>query len=244
MKIVSRNTGYLSRIERYDLQDIFVQPSASCGLIICYALATFKNLTLVTLDLIAEHEEIGVIKKWHNRYSYDSFIDNFHNLQDFLELYDADGFGRWTAEIRYRNVGISITGIRESTEIALSYPKDKTLNIFSLLSEIEQSTFKFNNYDSNILNILKSRHNMSEKRAVLTIQKLIEHKDIYDEFATVITSGRYADPSSAVTIEGYTAESLVLNDSLSLIGAYNVLIYLRELPEEALKELKRGLPKK
>lgn len=244
MKTVSRSNNCLSYIERYDLQDIFVQPSVNYGLIICYALATYKNLTLVSLELETKHEENGVPEAWLDKFSYASFVNEFHDLKKFLDFYDRDNFGSWTANVIYRHAEVLIIGDRKSTEVKVSYSKGRILNIFSLLSEIEESTFKFNNYDSNILNILKSRYNMSEKRAVLTIQELIEHKDIYDEFTTVITSGRYAKPSSAIIIEGYTAESLVFKYPLSLTSAYNYLIYLRECPEEALEELKKSLPRK
>lgn len=243
MKTVSRSNDRLSYIERYDLQDIFVQPSTSYGLIICYTLAMYKNLTLVSLELKAKHEENGVPEAWFDKYSYASFVNEFHDLKKFLDCYDRDDFGSWTANVIYRHAEVLIIGDKKSTEVRVSYSKDRILNIFSLLSEIEQSTFKFNNYDSNILNILKNRYNMSEKRAALTIHDFIEYEDIYKEFTTVITSGRYAEPSSAVNIEGYTAELLVFKYPLSLVGAYDYLIYLRESPEKALKELKKSLPR-
>ena len=92
--------------------------------------------------------------------------------------------------------------------------------------------------------MLKTDFKMSEKRAVLAVQKLLSHKDIYDEFVLVATSGKYAKESSAVSVEGYTAEMLNSNYPLSVLGAYNYLIYLREAPKEALEDLKKGLPRK
>lgn len=38
MKILSKNAGYLSYIERYDLCDVFAESGTVKGLIICYLL--------------------------------------------------------------------------------------------------------------------------------------------------------------------------------------------------------------
>lgn len=85
---------------------------------------------------------------------------------------------------------------------------------------------------------------MTDKRAVLAIQKLQVYKEIYDEFVLAITTGKYANKLNAITVEGYTAEKLNTDFPLSLLGAYNYLIYLRESPKEALEDLRKGLPRK
>lgn len=244
MKIVSKSIGHLSNIERYDLHDIFSKSATSCGLTICYAIAICKKSQLTSLDLEAKHEEIGVAEKWHKKYSQGSFVTSFHGVKDFLDVYDNDDFGRWTLNIVYQNIEVIISGERDKTEIGVSYPKERKLNLLPLLSEVESSTFEFNDYDKQVLGMLKTEFRMSEKRAVLSIQKLLTHKDIYDEFVLVALSGKYAKESSAVSVEGYTAESLNSNYPLSLLGAYNYLIYLRESPKEALDDLKKGLPRK
>lgn len=244
MKIVSKSIGHLSNIERYDLHDVFSKSATSCGLVICYAIVVCKNSKLVSLDLKAKHEEIGVVEKWHKKYSCESFVASFHGVKEFLDFYDNDDFGRWTLNIAYQNVEVIISGERDKTEIGVSYPKERKLNLLPLLSEVESATYEFNDYDIRILSVLKSEFRLSEKRAVLAIQKLLAHKDIYDEFVLVATSGKYAKESSAVAVEGYTAESLNSNYPLSLLGAYNYLIYLRESPKEALEDLRKGLPRK
>lgn len=45
-----------------------------------------------------------------------------------------------------------------------------------------------------------------------------------------------------IKVEGFTAQHLATNYPLSALGAYNYLIYLREMPEKALADLKAGLP--
>lgn len=244
MKIVSKSIGHLSNIERYDLQDVFTQSATSCGLTICYAIAICKDSKLASLDLKAKHEEIGVVEKWHKKYSHESFAASFHGVKDFLDIYDNDDFGRWTLNIVYQDIEVIISGERDKTEIGVSYPKERKLNLLPLLSKVESSTYVFNDYDKRVLGMLKTEFRMSEKRAVLAVQKLLAYKDIYDEFVLVSTSGKFTKGSSAVAVEGYTAEMLNSNYPLSVLGAYNYLIYLRETPKEALEDLKKGLPRK
>ena len=43
---------------------------------------------------------------------------------------------------------------------------------------------------------------------------------------------------------GYTAETLHRDYNLSPLGAYNYLVYLKEDPNNALTDLKAGLPRK
>ena len=73
MKVISKNTGHLSNIERYDLCDTFSDFGTSKGLIICYIISTCKKANLVSLELRARHEEIGVAEKWHKKYTATSF---------------------------------------------------------------------------------------------------------------------------------------------------------------------------
>lgn len=85
--------------------------------------------------------------------------------------------------------------------------------------------------------------NWSEKRIVKSIEKFNRHTDIKRElYDTIMTE---AFPlNSPVTVKGYTAERLNQDARLSVIGAYNYLIYLREDPKQALCDLKQGLPYK
>ena len=244
MILVSKETidGFV--FQRFSLNNLFSTSANNKGLIICYALATCPKVKMVSLELEADFEEIGVPTAWHNWHNNETFTVAYKTIHDFLDVYDHDDFGIWDLTVIYQNIEISISGRRTETEIGLSYSDEKKINLLPLLYEVETSTFGYNDYDKTIIDLLKNEYRMSEKRAVLTVQKLLSHKDIYDEFVMTATSGEYADRSSAIKAEGFTAEALNTEYPLSLLGAYNFLIYLRESPEAALEELKKGLPKK
>lgn len=244
VRIISKDLGYLSKIERYDLDDILCETKDGQGLVVCYAIAMSNDIILESVDLEAEYGDIGTVQEWHERYSEEEFYYKFPRLADFLRAYNYDDFGLWTVKLKYLGIDVAISGRRNETEIGLSYPKNIEINLLHLLSNIETSTYKFSNCDKRVLNLLSSKFELSNKRAVLTLKKLERHKDIYDEFVSTLVLGKYPDENNAITVNGYSAEFLENNYSLSMLGAYNYLIYLRENPEEAFRDLEKGLPKK
>lgn len=91
-----------------------------------------------------------------------------------------------------------------------------------------------------IKNYLIAECSLSERRAGMTISKLARHKDIYLEFSEYVAKRTF--PEAGLSVAGYTAETLNQSYPLSPLGAYNYLIYLREMPDKALADLKAGLP--
>lgn len=90
---------------------------------------------------------------------------------------------------------------------------------------------------------LKSNMNLSEKRISQEYAGLKVHSDIECEFAFYIENGWDSKKADWISIEGFTAQELHKKYPLSVLGAYNYLIYLREEPEEALELLRKGLPR-
>ncbi len=75
------------------------------------------------------------------------------------------------------------------------------------------------------------------------IKKLDTYADIKNELYETLKSGCF--PLNHAIIEsGYTAQALNENTFLTVLGAYNYLIYLRDDTENALLDLKKGLPTK
>ena len=72
------------------------------------------------------------------------------------------------------------------------------------------------------------------------ITKLEQNKDIASEFEYWIENRTYKS-EGAVTVEGYTAKALAAESKyLDGEGAFMMFIELREKPERALKQIKRG----
>lgn len=97
--------------------------------------------------------------------------------------------------------------------------------------------------DSAIRDYMFYECQLSEKIIKKNMEKLNRHTDIKMEFYETIMYEQFP-VNSPIEAEGYTAEQLKKATSLSLLGVYNYLIYLREEPERALKDLKNGLPRK
>ena len=92
---------------------------------------------------------------------------------------------------------------------------------------------------------IQQRFGYSEKRAKIMVDQMSPYDDIIDEFFNYARVGKYCKKDKTKTeVCGYTAERLIKEYNLSPLGAYNFLVYLREEPEKALKDLSAGLPRK
>lgn len=89
---------------------------------------------------------------------------------------------------------------------------------------------------------LTANYHLSNKRVEEVAEKLLKHYPIADEFYRTVNFG--FPLYNPVKVKGHTAQSLYNNYNLSILGAYNYLIYLEKNPEQALKDLKHGLPRK
>ena len=89
--------------------------------------------------------------------------------------------------------------------------------------------------DSMIKDYIRAKTDYSDDMIQATLKKLREHKDVFLEFHNTILAEDY--PKKGIVVEGYTAEQVADRLSLTPLGAYNYLIYLREKPEEALDNL-------
>ncbi len=93
-----------------------------------------------------------------------------------------------------------------------------------------------------IKDYLNSVGTYSQERIIAIIEKLNRYSDIFYEFYYYVLSEQFTE--DPIEVEGYTAQQLKKNYPLSVLGAYNYLIYLREEPKQALSSLKTGLQSK
>ena len=231
-----------TKAEEYSLNELFTKETSGKGLIICYLLAT--EAKLISLDLRPQQDEIGVPLRWYRHYDKDNFNATFNSLYDFLFKFNYDDFDVWHLKIIYKDVEVGIGGDRNSSIIRLTSDEKAQLNILPLLYEIETKSYDYNDCDKTIMKLLKEQYKQTTKRAVLTIEKLLRHQDVYDEFVKRSFLDENEKIDNPITVQGFTAEQLHNNFPLSILGSYNYLIFLREKPEEALEKLKQGLPRK
>ncbi len=89
---------------------------------------------------------------------------------------------------------------------------------------------------------LKNVIQLNDYRITQEYDGIHEHQDIESEFVKYIQND--FENIDMIIVEGYSVKKLVDEFPLSVLGAYNYLIYLRTNPSEALLDLQKGLPRK
>lgn len=92
---------------------------------------------------------------------------------------------------------------------------------------------------------VQQKYGYSDKRASSMLNQMVLYEDIFEEFFNYARVGKFCKKDKTQTqVCGYTAETLYRDYNLSPLGAYNYLVYLKEDPNNALTDLKAGLPRK
>lgn len=109
-----------------------------------------------------------------------------------------------------------------------------------------EETITTNNNKEKIITYLINVLKQKEKIALSYYEKFNQYEDIVNEFANCISGEQFNYSDDGIVVEGYSAKSLKekVGNKLSDLGVYNYLIYLRENPNEAKKDLAAGLPVK
>lgn len=166
------------------------------------------------MTLILEYKGTKLIKK------YDNYYIRFLGGQTSSVLCDLKISDEEASEIIENPEKIKLVrdSYKNKVDWAESYFVDSTLNDYLL-------------YECNL----------NKNRINETINKLNKHEDIKNELYETIMYGEFP-VSGAISVCNYIAEELNKNAKLSILGAYNFLIYLREDEENALADLEKGLP--
>lgn len=102
---------------------------------------------------------------------------------------------------------------------------------------------KGNSKEEMLCRFIQQKFGYSEKRANAMVIQMAKHDDIFEEFFNFARVGKFCKKDKSQTkVHGYTAEFLSREYNLSPLGAYNYLVYLMEDPEQAIADLKAGLP--
>ena len=173
------------------------------------------------------------------------------NQETKLPKHEKDTFGYYLRKdgIWIVFVTDSERGIELTTYTCSS--KEESLNRVFEMSErnyyinLSESVIKnFREKEPIILAYLMQEYNYSEEKANEELDYLKQNKFIAFEFAYYIEHREFIPNKYATEYSGYTAEKLNERADLTLVGAFNYLIYLPKNPVEAMANLHKRLPRR
>lgn len=243
MKIVKKaQKVYDSCVEQFELNDMLLARSDfMSGALIAYLLSSTHDVKLISFHF-SEETEIGGQRQVITGEGSD-FCEQFQTIESFMRNMASANISEWELRFLYQKQEIVATGHTWSTVVGVSYSATSKTNLIPLFYSIEEKSYEYHTFDKEIVVCVMERFELKIKAAIKSLLKLSKYTDIYSEFTDVIKYGKWVNKHTAISVEGFTAEQLNSNYPLSLLGAYNYLIYLRESPEEALEDLRKGLPR-
>lgn len=242
MKILKkRERGYRFYIEKYDLNGAYAgKAGVPLGVLILFALVKDCGISFVELSAEAE----GEMGEERNILSVSDTL-LFTNVMELANVFQSQELVIWELECVYNGVKTYITGRTYGSILSVRSPLTSKINMMSLMSEAETATYNYHDYDQKLIDKLKSKFNMNQRVAIQSLNEMEAERDVFNEFMKGIQEEPFTFPNeSPLTIEGHTAKELFEKYPLSEMGAYNYLIYLRNNPKAALKDLEDGLPRK
>lgn len=95
-----------------------------------------------------------------------------------------------------------------------------------------------------IVEYLKHVYNYTEQDAAKAVDYLMQAREIAVEFVYYIEHGEFIPERYASNFHGYTAKQLNNKPFLSLLGAFNYMVYLKTKPERALAHIEKSFPRR
>lgn len=169
------------------------------------------------MERITQYDRLELVKRYSSHYYIRFEGGMFENIMCELPITDSE---------------------------ALSIMKNSS-NIKTILEFYKKKVNWTKDYfvDTAILEYMKYKANYSITRQSIGMNKLDSQPEIKNEFYYSLINDKFPT-ESALEIEGYTAEKLYREFKLSILGAYNYLIWLKTEPQDALKQLNDGLKRK
>ncbi|MDE5781636.1 MAG: hypothetical protein K2I03_09215 [Lachnospiraceae bacterium] len=92
---------------------------------------------------------------------------------------------------------------------------------------------------------IQKEYGYTETDAKKVIQKIMEDKEVFEEFYNYLFSGKYCNEWwETIEVSEYSAERLVEKEGFAPVAAYRFLTELRENKDEAEKALRNGTVRK
>lgn len=131
--------------------------------------------------------------------------------------------------------------LKNAIRVYLGVSNDYDNVLFTKICEAQDTLDKY--YDGLLKIFIVNNSSLSEKRAEKMIKSLKIHLDLYAEIVDYLLADNiFKRP--LVLEKGYDVNRLCSEFNLTIVGAYNFIIYLREDPKNAIADLKAGLPRK
>lgn len=181
----------------------------------------------------------GVKKNFQGKVNKSSFFSNPGMIINTFGYYQNDD-ETWIVFVTDDERGIETRRKKVSTEEdAIKY----LLELFESQNFTYYSNAVMEHFEEKklfIIEHLKAEYGYSEARANKTLNNLLQVKPIVFEYFYFIENGNYVPDKYASVFSGYTAKRLHVETDLTILGAFNYMIYLKRNPNEAISNLEKG----
>ena len=188
------------------------------------------------------------LKKMHeygiNLDEYQIIVDDLMPISYYLGVYKKD-----------KDWIIYEVGERDQvTDLYGNYSEDKIFDDFyrNVFGRLDMMGFLNKSITPKVIetskayvcNFLQKKYNISKSNAEDTWNYLMHDFDVLNEVKYFVLNNKFVPSNNCYKVKGYSAQDIYDKTYLTEIGAYKYLIYLEKNPEQALKDLKNGLPRK
>ena len=95
-----------------------------------------------------------------------------------------------------------------------------------------------------VCQFISKTYSMSEQKANDMWNNLKRDMHVLFEFKYYVANNEFVPDKFCYKVRGYSAEQLYNATSLTTLGAFNYMVYLKRKPEEALANLQKELPRR
>lgn len=158
--------------------------------------------------------------------------------------YYRNGDGTWTVFVTDDERGIETKRRKLSTEkAAIEY----LIELCDSQNFAHYSNTVMENFEDKepiIIKYIKSEYGYSDTKARKTLSYLLQVKAIAFELLHFIENGSFVSDRYASVFSGYTVKRISTETNLTVLGAFNYMVFLKQNPREALSNLEKGLPRR
>lgn len=198
-----------------------------------------------TEKYLSEHGALvrGVWKQYIGKVLPDPKTGAVHLGRDTLGYHFGET-GDWVVFVTDSERGLPLEGTHcksEEEALALVFEIAERAYYIRLCDEVADH---FDEKEPVILAYLSREYGYSKEKAEKALAYLKQKRFIAVEFWYYVEYQKFLPHRYAAKYCGYTAEMLSERDDLTVLGAFNYLVYLARNPQEALEDLQNGLPRK